>query len=69
LVPVTKKAIWKSQSFYCLCRIKAENLHSKEVINEKVVLISPPAFDLPEKVELEEILDHKFVIWKLKLHI
>jgi len=43
---------------------QAENLHSKEVINEKVVLISPPAFDLPEKVELEEILDHKFVILK-----
>jgi DNA-binding transcriptional LysR family regulator len=43
---------------------QAENLHSEEVINEKVVLISPPAFDLPEKVELEEILDHKFVILK-----
>lgn len=43
---------------------QAENLHSEEVINEKVVLISPPAFDLPEKVNLEEILDHKFVILK-----
>lgn len=43
---------------------RAENLHSEEVINEKVVLISPPAFDLPEKVELAEILDHKFVILK-----
>ena len=43
---------------------QAEELHSEEVINEKVVLISPPAFDLPEKVKLEEILDHKFVILK-----
>ncbi len=43
---------------------QAENLHSEEVINEKVVLISPPAFDLPEKIEMEEILDHKFVILK-----
>ncbi|MFW6251911.1 MAG: LysR family transcriptional regulator [Halanaerobium sp.] len=44
--------------------VQAENLHSEEVINEKVVLISPPAFDLPEKVKLEEIIDHKFVILK-----
>ncbi|KXS48341.1 MAG: LysR family transcriptional regulator [Halanaerobium sp. 4-GBenrich] len=43
---------------------QAENLHSEEVINEKVVLISPPAFDLPEKVELQEVLDYKFVILK-----
>ncbi|MFP4198667.1 MAG: LysR family transcriptional regulator [Halanaerobium sp.] len=43
---------------------QAENLHSEKVINEKVVLISPPAFDLPEKVKLEEIIDHKFVILK-----
>ena len=43
---------------------QAENLHSEKVINEKVVLISPPAFDLPEKIELEEILDHKFAILK-----
>lgn len=43
---------------------QSENLQSEEVINEKVVLISPPAFDLPEKVELEEVLEHKFVILK-----
>lgn len=43
---------------------EADNLHSEEVINEKVVLISPPAFDLPEKIKLEEILDNKFVILK-----
>lgn len=43
---------------------QAENLHSEKIINEKVVLISPPAFDLPEKVELEEILDYKFVVLK-----
>ena len=43
---------------------QSENLHSEEVINEKVVLISPPAFDLPEKIELDEILEHKFVILK-----
>ncbi|MEC9489943.1 MAG: LysR family transcriptional regulator [Halanaerobiales bacterium] len=44
--------------------VQAENLHSEKVINEKVVLISPPAFDLPEKLKLDEILDHKFVILK-----
>ncbi|MGM0498630.1 MAG: LysR family transcriptional regulator [Bacillota bacterium] len=43
---------------------RAENLISEKVINEKVVVISPPAFDLPEKVKLEEIIDHKFVILK-----
>ncbi len=43
---------------------QAENLVSEKVINEKVVLISPPAFNLAEKVKLEEILDHKFVILK-----
>jgi len=43
---------------------QAENLISEKVINEKVVLISPPAFDLPEKIKLEEVLDHKFVILK-----
>jgi len=43
---------------------QAENLISEKVINEKVVVISPPAFDLPEKVKLEEIIDHKFVILK-----
>ncbi|RAK04201.1 DNA-binding transcriptional LysR family regulator [Halanaerobium saccharolyticum] len=43
---------------------QAKNLYSEEVINEKVVLISPPAFDLPEKLKLEEILAHKFVILK-----
>jgi DNA-binding transcriptional LysR family regulator len=43
---------------------QAENLQSEEVINEKVVLISPPAFDLPEKIEMKEIIDHKFVILK-----
>ena len=43
---------------------QAENLQSEEVINEKAVLISPPAFDLPEKIEMKEIIDHKFVILK-----
>jgi len=43
---------------------QAENLISEKVINEKVVLISPPAFDLPEKIKLEEVLGHKFVILK-----
>ncbi|MFP4020441.1 MAG: LysR family transcriptional regulator [Halanaerobium sp.] len=43
---------------------QSENLQSEEVINEKVVLISPPAFDLPEKVELEDVLKYKFVILK-----
>jgi DNA-binding transcriptional LysR family regulator len=43
---------------------QAENLISEKVINEKVVLISPPAFDLPEKIKIEEVLDHKFVILK-----
>lgn len=44
--------------------VEAESLNSQEVINEKVVLISPPAFNLPEKLKLEEILEHKFVILK-----
>lgn len=43
---------------------QSEDLHSEEVINEKVVLISPPAFDLPEKLKLEEVLDYKFVVLK-----
>src|SRR6056297_807659 len=43
---------------------RAENLISEKVINEKVVVISPPAFDLPEKIKLEEVLGHKFVILK-----
>lgn len=43
---------------------QAEKLISDKVIYEKVVLISPPAFDLPEKVKLEEILEYKFVILK-----
>lgn len=41
-----------------------KNLFSKKVINEKVVLISPPAFNLPEKIKLAEIMDQKFVILK-----
>lgn len=41
-----------------------EDLYSRQVINEKVVVISPPAFDLPQKINLEEILEHKFVILK-----
>ena len=49
---------------FTTCPVQAEDLNSEEVINEKVVLISPPAFDLPEKVKLEEVLDYKFVVLK-----
>lgn len=44
--------------------VKAKSLNSQEVINEKVVLISPPAFNLPEKLSLKEVIEHKFVILK-----
>lgn len=39
-----------------------KNLNSEKIINEKVVLISPPAYELSEKNKLENILDHKFVM-------
>lgn len=44
--------------------VREKALNSEKVINEKVVLISPAAFDLPEKIELASILDYKFVILK-----
>lgn len=37
---------------------------SENVVNEKVVLISPDSYDLPEKINLKEILDKKFIILK-----
>jgi len=39
-------------------------LVSENVVNEKVVLISPSSYDLPEKINLEDVLDKKFVILK-----
>jgi DNA-binding transcriptional LysR family regulator len=44
--------------------IKDENLNSKNVINEKVVLISPPSYNMPEKIKLKEVLDYKFITLK-----
>lgn len=44
--------------------VTEKNLISRKIINEKVVLISPPAFDLAEKIKLESILNYKFVILK-----
>lgn len=41
-----------------------QKLDYEKVINEKVVLISPPAFNLPEKINLEEVLDQKLVTLK-----
>jgi len=44
--------------------VQDENLNSKNVINEKVVLISPPSFNIPEKIELKDVLKYKFIILK-----
>jgi DNA-binding transcriptional LysR family regulator len=39
-----------------------EDLESKNVIEEKVVLISPKNYEIPEKIFLEEILNHPLII-------
>ncbi|SFL36638.1 LysR family transcriptional regulator [Halanaerobium salsuginis] len=44
--------------------VSEKALISENVINEKVVLISPAAFNLPDKIELSEVLDYKFIILK-----
>ena len=41
-----------------------ENLISHNVIEEKVVMISSMDYDIPEKVNLEEVLDHPLIILK-----
>jgi DNA-binding transcriptional LysR family regulator len=41
-----------------------QQLVSENVVNEKVVLISPENYDLPEKINLTEVLDKKFIILK-----
>lgn len=41
-----------------------EELVTEKVITEKVVLISPPHYDLPEKINLENILAHKLIVLK-----
>ncbi len=42
--------------------IEDENLNYQNVINEKVVLISPPSYNIPEKIKLKEVIDYKFII-------
>jgi len=44
--------------------VQDESLNSKNVIDEKVVLISPPSYDMPEKINLTDVLDNKFIILK-----
>ncbi len=44
--------------------IEDKNLNSKNVINEKVVLISPPSYNIPEKIELKDVMNHKFIVLK-----
>ena len=41
-----------------------EDLISEKVITEKVVLISPPNYEIPEKIDLKTILDYKLIILK-----
>lgn len=41
-----------------------EELVSEKVITEKVVLISPPNYDIPEKIDLKTILDYKLIVLK-----
>lgn len=41
-----------------------EELVSNKVIEEKVVLISPPNYEIPEKIALEEVLNYSLVILK-----
>ena len=43
-----------------------QNLVSQNVIEEKVVLISPRNYDIPEKINLEEVLNHSFIVLKGK---
>ncbi len=43
---------------------REKELISEDVINEKVILISPNNYDLPEKIELKDILEHKLIILK-----
>lgn len=43
---------------------KEKELASENVVNEKVVLISPTSYDLPEKIKLEDVLDKKFIVLK-----
>jgi DNA-binding transcriptional LysR family regulator len=41
-----------------------KQLVSENVVNEKVVLISPESYNLPEKINLKDVLDKKFIILK-----
>jgi len=41
-----------------------EELVSEKVITEKVVLISPANYDIPEKISVKKILDYKLIILK-----
>lgn len=41
-----------------------QQLVSENVVNEKVVLISPESYNLPEKINLSDVLDKKFIILK-----
>lgn len=43
-----------------------KNLVSQKVIEEKVVLASPREYDIPEKVDLEEVLNRPLIILKEK---
>lgn len=45
---------------------KAEDLMSQDIIKEKVVLISPPNYNISEKVYLKEVLNHPLIILKEK---
>ncbi|RCW84928.1 DNA-binding transcriptional LysR family regulator [Halanaerobium sp. DL-01] len=39
-------------------------LIAEKVVNEKVVLISPNSYHLPEKINLVDVLDQKFIVLK-----
>ena len=43
---------------------REENLISEKIITEKVVLISPYNYNIPEKIDLKEILDYKLIVLK-----
>ncbi|MGM0409556.1 MAG: LysR family transcriptional regulator [Bacillota bacterium] len=45
-------------------RSKENEIISEKIINEKVVMISPTNYELPEKLDLKDVLDYKFIVLK-----
>lgn len=45
-------------------RSNENEIISEKIINEKVVLISPTNYELPEKLDLKDVLDYKFIVLK-----